>query len=262
MDRLFHLTPPALAALGDDAGGAAAAAPHGGTRGFLDETVRSLAREFKADRASLFLYDDAAGTATLRACVGYPMFGKATIVLRLGEGLVGRVLAERRPIYSEMASSMRGYVPHPNFPDEDVQTFLGIPLLRGRERVGAVSLRRRTGRPFLADEISAARAKVAELTDSVQSAGALLLAESRPAAVAARKGELRPTEQLVFRGTAVSNGWAMGPAHVATPAAHARLLGRPEPGAPPISFPPAVRSLEEASAIVEASLRKLGSEPR
>ena len=214
-------------------GAAPGAAAHGGTRGFLDETIRSLAAEFKADRASLFLYDDAAGTATLRACAGYPMFGKATIVLRLGEGLVGRVLAERRPIYSEMASSMRGYVPHPNFPDGDVQTFLGIPLLRGRERVGAVSLRRRTGHPFLADEISAARAKVAELTAAVQNAGALLLAESRPAS-AAGKGELRPTEQLVFRGTAVSNGWAMGPAHVATPAAHARLLGRPEPGAAPM----------------------------
>ena len=241
-------------------GAAPGAPPHGGTRGFLDETIRSLATEFKADRATLFLYDDAAGTATLRACVGYPLFGKATIVLRLGEGLVGRVLAERRPIYSEMASSMRGYQPHPNFPDNDVQTFLGIPLLRGRERVGAVTLRRRTGRPFLADEISAARAKVAELTAAVQSAGALLLAESRPAAAAAGKGELRPTEQLVFRGTAVSNGWAMGPAHVATPAALARLLGRREPGAAPVEFPPAVRSLEEATGIVEASLRQLAAD--
>ena len=265
MDRLLHfpIPPSAPPGGGSESGAAPAAgltAPHGGTLGFLDETVRLLAREFKADRASLFLYDDASGTARLRACVGYPMFGKAAIVLRLGEGLVGRVLAERRPIYSEMASSMRGYQPHPNFPDGDVQTFLGIPLLRGRERVGAVSLRRRTGHPFLADEISAARAKVAELTDAVQSAGALLLAEARPAAGAARKGELRPTEQMVFRGTAVSNGWAMGPARVVTPAALSRLFGRPEPGAPPVSFPPAVRSFEEAAAIVEKSLRRLGSE--
>ena len=258
MDRLLHIPTPPFAPLdGELAPGAAPDAPHGGTRGFLDETIRSLAREFKADRASLFLYDDAAGTATLRACVGYPMFGKATIVLRLGEGLVGRVLAERRPIYSEMASSMRGYLQHPNFPDADMQTFLGIPLLRGRERVGAVSLRRRTGHPFLADEISAARAKVAELTDAVQSAGALLLAESRPAA---RKGELRPGEQMVFRGTAVSNGWAMGPVHVSTPAALARLLGRPEPGAAPVEFPPAVRPLGDAVRIVEESLRGLASE--
>ena len=259
MTNLLHLPPPVRAASDETGGAAPGAPPHGGTRGFLDETVRALAREFRADRVSLFLYDEAAGLATLRACVGYPMFGKATIVLRLGEGLVGRVLAERRPIYSEMASSMRGYRPHPNFPDEDVQTFLGIPLLRGRERVGAISLRRRTGRPFLADEISAARAKVAELTASLQSAGALLLAESLPAAPRP-KGELRPSGQMVFHGTAVSNGWAMGPAHVATPAALARLLGRPAPGAPPVEFPPAVRSLEEAVRIVEESLRALASE--
>ena len=149
---------------------AAPPAPAVGTRRFLNETVRLFASSFKADRAALFLYENETNTLTLRAAFGYPMFGKATIVVKLGEGLAGRALAERRPIYSEMASSMRGYVAHPNFPDEDVQTFLGIPLLCGRERVGVLTLRRRTGHPFLADEISRARLRAASLATSIQNA--------------------------------------------------------------------------------------------
>ena len=195
---------------------AAPPSPAVGTRRFLDETVRLFASSFKADRAALFLYENETNTLTLRAAFGYPMFGKATIVVKLGEGLAGRALAERRPIYSEMASSMRGYVAHPNFPDEDVQTFLGIPLLCGRERVGVLTLRRRTGHPFLADEISRARLRAASLATSIQNAGALLLAGNAGSAGATGPGSLVPTEQLVFRGEAVSNGWAMGPVRVAS----------------------------------------------
>ena len=149
----------------------------GGSRAFLDSAVALFAKTFKADRAALYLYDEEANSLSMRAALGFPMFGKATIVVKLGEGLAGRALAERRPIYTEMASSMRGYVSHPNFPDGDTQTFLGIPLLRGRERIGVVALYRRTGHPFLAEEISAARLKASEMADAIQSAGARLLAE-------------------------------------------------------------------------------------
>ena len=226
---------------------AAPPSPAVGTRRFLDETVRLFASSFKADRAALFLYENETNTLTLRAAFGYPMFGKATIVVKLGEGLAGRALAERRPIYSEMASSMRGYVAHPNFPDEDVQTFLGIPLLCGRERVGVLTLRRRTGHPFLADEISRARLRAASLATSIQNAGALLLAGNAGSAGATGPGSLVPTEQLVFRGEAVSNGWAMGPVRVAK--------SRPGIGGGPL--PPAIRTLDEAVAIVEERLRQL-----
>ena len=224
-----------------------------GTRGFLDATVERFVREFRADRAQLFLYDEESNTLTLRAAHGYPAFGRATIVLKLGEGLSGRALAERRPIYTEMASTMRGYVDHPNFPDGDTQTFLGIPLLRGRERIGVLSLLRRTGHPFLAEEISSARLKAAEIAAAVQNAGALLLAE-HGAAAAAGKGILVPTEQMSFRGTAVSNGWAMGPVRVSKP--RPSLLGGPD--APPL--PPAVRGFDEAADLVEQTLRRLAED--
>ena len=243
----------------------------GGSRAYLDATVAMLAETFKADRAALYLYDEESNSIAMRAAFGFPMFGKAAVVVKLGEGLTGRALAERRPIYTEMASSMRGYVSHPNFPDGDVQTFLGIPLLRGRERIGVVALYRRTGHPFLAEEISAARLKVSAMADAIQNAGALLLAEhgaAAAAAMAARAGTIVPTEQIAFRGSAVSNGWAMGPVRVAkarpsllpaTPAAPGASPGA-APAPEPAPLPAAVRTLDEAVRIVEERLRVLAAD--
>ncbi len=229
--------------------------PHAGTGRFLADIVSSLAETFKADRCTLFLYDEKDGTLTMRAAHGFPMFGRAMVVLKLGEGVVGRVLAERRPIYSEMASTMRGYVSHANFPDDDVQTFLGIPLLRGRERVGVLVLHRRTGTPFLADEISAIRARAVELSASIQSAQALMLANAREVAGGEEtEGKLKVESQMVFRGESVSNGWAMGRCMV-----HKRVGLTIGDGADAV-YPPARRDLDEAIAIVEAHIRELTEE--
>ena len=229
--------------------------PSTGASRYLDEVLAMFVRDFGADRAALYLYDEKDGRFTMRSASGFPMFGQATISLKLGEGLVGRSLAERRPIYSEMASSMRGYIAHPNFPDGDTQTFLALPLLRGRERVGAVALYRRTGHPFLAEEISGARMKADEVAAAVQNAGALLMAAisaSVPGGAASRS-VLLPSEQMLFRGSAVSNGWAMGPLRVMRP----RSISGQAASSP---LPPAIRGLDEAVSIVEESLRRLAAD--
>ena len=225
--------------------------PPGGANRYLTTLAEELARQFKADRCTIYLYNEAECTYTMRAAYGYPMFGRATIVGKIGEGLTGRVLAERRPIYTETAASMRGYVPRPNFPDSEVQTFLGIPLLHGRDRVGAIVFRRRTGHPFLAEEISSMRTRASELTVSVQNANLLLMAEARGLRSPASKTQIAVHAQMVFRGAAVSNGWAMGPARIfkASP-----LLAFSTPDHPEVSqpeLPPAIRSLDEAVEIVD-----------
>jgi phosphotransferase system enzyme I (PtsP) len=223
----------------------------GGTKHFLDQAVNMFAHRFKCDACGLFLYDESNRTLTLRAAYGYPMFGKASIVLKAGEGLIGRCLAERRSIYTEMASTMRGYVRHHNFPDDDLQTFLGIPLLYGKERVGAIMLQRRTGVPFLAEEISAARLKAEELATRMQSANAMLLVENagRPPL---ESGPLNLTEETTFKGSAVSDGWAMGKVKVMSAANISGLLAENA-----ADYPEPIRSLSEAISIVEERFRQI-----
>ena len=229
--------------------------PKTGASRYLDEVLAMFVRDFGADRAALYLYDEKEERFTMRSAHGFPLFGQATVSLKLGEGLIGRVLAERRPIYSEMASSMRGYIAHPNFPDADTQTFLGLPLLRGRERVGAVALYRRTGHPFLAEEISRARLKADEVSEAVRSAGALIMAAATAASpsAAGHSAVLRPDSQMAFRGSAVSNGWAMGPLRVVRPRSISGETAHP-------ADTPAIRGFDEAVSLVEESLRRLAAD--
>ena len=231
--------------------------PATGASRYLGEVLEMFVRDFGADRAALYLWSEKEDRYTMRAAHGFPMFGQATISLKLGEGLVGRSLAERRPIYTERASSMRGYLAHPNFPDGDTQTFLALPLLRGRERVGAIALYRRTGHPFLAEEISGARLKSDEVAAAVQNAGALLLAAFTAGSPAAASRQIiRPEGQMVFRGSAVSNGWAMGPLRVIRP----RSLETVAAGDGSMPAPVAIRSIDEAVGIVEENLRRLAED--
>lgn len=112
------------------------ALPPDAKRQFLDQAAGTFHESFGCDRCGLYLYDDETRELALRAARGYEMFGKASIVLKLGEGLVGRALAERRAIYTEAAATMPGYIRHHNFPDDHLQTFLAIPLLKiGRAHV-------------------------------------------------------------------------------------------------------------------------------
>lgn len=222
-----------------------------GTKQFLENSVHLFANMYKCDRCCLYLYDDETRTITLKAADGCEMFGKASIVLKLGEGLVGRALAERRPIYTEMASAMRGYVRHHNFPDDELQTFLAIPMLCGKDRVGAVVLQRRTGTPFLAEEISAARLKAAELANSIQNANALILAEDSSSKVP-RAEKLVLTEEMTFSGSAVSHGWAMAEVRLFSETSVSALLNQNV-----TTYPEAKRSLEEAIVIVEKRLNDI-----
>lgn len=224
---------------------------HRGSRQFLENAVNIFADLYKCDACCLYLYDDSSRLITLKAARGYAMFGKASIVLKIGEGLVGRALAERRPIYTEMASTMRGYVHHHNFPDDELQTFLGVPLLCGKERVGAIVLQRRTGTPFLAEEISAARLKAAELANSIQNANALLQAEDN----ASKDDSQEPlilTEETSFAGKSASLGWAMAAVKTFSETSVSALLSDRV-----TTYPPAKRSLNDAVLLVEKRLNTI-----
>ena len=222
-----------------------------GSREFLKRALELFAEKYQSDKCMFFLYNDTTRQLSLKVSIGYPMSDQATIVMKLGEGLAGRALAERRTIYTEMASTMRGYLAHHHFPDDGYQTFLGIPLLRGKDRVGVIVLRRPTGTPFLAEEISSAKQKAADLASAIQNAGALLSLESARDDAEIAKKPFVVNEELALRGIAVSNGWGIGSAHIFYRNPSARVV---DGKLPADHGQKAVRSIDEAVGIVEKNI--------
>lgn len=219
-----------------------------GTQAFLQNVLDYFVNTYNAAKGSIFIYDNITREFTQKAAHGFPMFPKARIVLKLGEGLIGRALAERRTIYTESASSMRGYIRHHNFPDDETQTYLAIPLLQGKERVGAILLLRFTGEPFLAEEISSIRENANEVVSAIQNASALISIESAKRDIEKGMRPLEITGELSYRGSSVSHGWGIGSAHI-----FARKYSRLNPNQLPKET---VRSIDEAIELVESMLKK------
>ncbi|MGI5868609.1 MAG: phosphoenolpyruvate--protein phosphotransferase [Kiritimatiellia bacterium] len=226
-------------------GAAAPALPMDAKGKFLDHAIESFYESFPCEQCSLYLYDDDTRELAMQAARGVEMFGKASIVLKLGEGLVGRALAERRAIYTEAAATMPGYIRHHNFPDDHLQTLLAIPLLSGKERIGVVALQRKTGTPFQAEEISDARIKAAELASAIQNATVLCVAAGGSGHVGVHAKFVAGVE-TVFMGNVVSKGCAIAESrHLAASEFNDLLAGKVD------IHPEARRSLTEAVALVE-----------
>lgn len=220
-----------------------------GTQAFLQNVLEYFVNTYSAVKGSIFIYDNVTREFTQKAAYGFPMFPKARIILKIGEGIIGRSLAERRTIYTESAASMRGYIRHHNFPDDDTQTYLAVPLLQGKERVGAILLLRPTGEPFLAEEISSIRENANDVVSAIQNASALISIESAKRDIEKGMRPLEITGELSYRGSSVSHGWGIGVAHI-----FARKYSRLTSAQ--LSTAKTVRSIDEAIELVEKKLKE------
>ena len=220
-----------------------------GTQAFLQNVLEYFVNTYSVVKGSIFIYDNVTREFTQKAAYGFPMFPKARIILKIGEGIIGRSLAERRTIYTESAASMRGYIRHHNFPDDDTQTYLAVPLLQGKERVGAILLLRPTGEPFLAEEISSIRENANDVVSAIQNASALISIESAKRDIERGMRPLEITGELSYRGSSVSHGWGIGVAHI-----FARKYSRLTSAQ--LSTAKTVRSIDEAIELVEKKLKE------
>lgn len=220
-----------------------------GTQAFLQNVLEYFVNTYSVVKGSIFIYDNVTREFTQKAAYGFPMFPKARIILKIGEGIIGRSLAERRTIYTESAASMRGYIRHHNFPDDDTQTYLAVPLLQGKERVGAILLLRPTGEPFLAEEISSIRENANDVVSAIQNASALISIESAKRDIEKGMRPLEITGELSYRGSSVSHGWGIGVAHI-----FARKYSRLTSAQ--LSTAKTVRSIDEAIELVEKKLKE------
>jgi phosphotransferase system enzyme I (PtsP) len=210
-------------------------------QGVMDRLVEHLCMRWAASWCSVFLFDETNQRLTLRSGHGAPAALVGKVTFSLGEGLAGRALADRRPIYTVKATQEPGFVALPELPSKDHETLLAVPILRGEERIGVLALQRPTGIPFRPEEISGLRTAASQMAGALESARALLLVETK-----AKQHDMSPlviTEQRLFRGTSVTKGVAIGVTRVLARTRAANTLEDCRQG---IDCPPALRTLDEA----------------
>ncbi|NOX74371.1 MAG: GAF domain-containing protein, partial [Alphaproteobacteria bacterium] len=117
----------------------------------LDKITNLIADALAAEVCSIYLLRDPK-TLELCATEGLNPDSVHQTRLRIGEGLVGRVALEARPINTPDATKARGFRYMPETGEEIFSSFLGVPIQRLGEMLGVLVVQTKDARTFSDDE--------------------------------------------------------------------------------------------------------------
>jgi len=119
----------------------------------LDRLTHLIADSMGTEVCSVYLLVD---NKTLELCAteGLDLASVHKTRLRIGEGLVGLVAKDAKPINTDDAPSQAGFRFMPETGEERYSSFLGVPIQRLGETLGVLVVQSRVPRLFSDDEIS------------------------------------------------------------------------------------------------------------
>ncbi len=120
----------------------------------LNKTVQLIAANMVAEVCSLYVLH-ADGVLELYATEGLKPEAVHQATLTVGQGLVGTIAAEARPLNLADAQSHPAYRYIPETGEERFNAFLGVPLLRAGRTLGVLVVQNAAHRTYHAEEVEA-----------------------------------------------------------------------------------------------------------
>jgi phosphotransferase system enzyme I (PtsP) len=183
----------------------------------LDMVARIIAVSMVAEVCSLYLARKS-GEMELFATEGLDPAAVHVTRMKPGEGLVGEIMRQGRPLNLSDAPAHPAFSYRPETGEDPFHSFLGVPLLRGGRVVGVIVVQNRTSRVYGEDEVEDLQIIAMVLAEMV-AAGDLI----DPTQL--KDVELAPQRPERLRGQKLADGLALGVAvlHEA-PVAISKLL--------------------------------------
>lgn len=175
---------------------------------FLHRVVTIVSNRLKTSVCSIYLFEETEEELVLRATIGLSPAAVNSVRMKEGEGLVGTSMKELRPILDNHASSNPQFKPFNNIGEEKYDCFLAIPIRRGIERIGVLTVQREKRKPFKENDIVALTAVASQLAGTFENAQFLLALHAGGDSVFETHGE----QMELITGTPASPGMAVGPA--------------------------------------------------
>jgi phosphotransferase system enzyme I (PtsP) len=172
-----------------------------GAQARLNRIVSLIAANVVAEVCSIYVTRDD-GVLELFASEGLAPEAVHVTTMRPGEGLVGLVVEEAKPVNLANARAHPAFSYKPETGEEIYQSFLGVPILRLGNVLGVLVVQNRTSRLYSEDEIEALQTTAMVLAETIASAE-LQTAASPGTATAAR----RPVR---LQGSPLSEGVGLG----------------------------------------------------
>ena len=195
----------------------------------LGNIVALVAKRMGTEVCSIYLFDDDGETLRLRASKGLSARSVGKVAMKLGEGLTGLAVEERRVVSIPEPHNHPRYRYFKETGEERYHSFLGIPLFDRKSPIGVIVIQTKEPRTFTNEEISALSTIAfqissivinARLLDSIRQKEeesrrvAIELEKARTTFLHNKKKKKAKDQQTILRGTVAYPGLATGPAHV------------------------------------------------
>ncbi len=229
--------------------------------GLLQKIVEMIAVHMDADVCSIYLFYEDSQELVLKATCGLDSSSIGRVSMKIGDGLTGVALRDLRPVCEGNAASHPDYRHFEGTGEEKYPSFMAVPILRGRERIGVMTLQSRQKDYFSEPDVNVFRAITSQLATTVEMANLLIAIErARPESPGRGKG---PDIKFV-KGLVGAEGLAVGEALVIARNSLDELLARQVPGASTLEdFRRAVaateQELEQVQQGVEEKLADVAS---
>lgn len=170
----------------------------------LDAFVDVIASSLIADVCSVYLRRDG---GELELCSTVGLAQDAVHVTRMGatEGLVGEVARTAEPLNEADARTHPSFSYQPQTQEDDLATFLGVPMLRGGRLLGVLTVQNRARRVYEEEEVEALQTAAMVLAEVMVDLAAADAAQLSGIAV-------RPSSTVHRVGRGLAEGLAIGPA--------------------------------------------------
>ena len=130
--------------------------------------------------------------------------------MKLTEGLTGLALKELRAICEKNASRNPHFKHFPGIGEEQYESFLAVPIVRGQTRIGVVVVQNKQKDYFTEDDVKAFKAITSQLANTIETAKVLMtFREKATPTKTVPMGELK-----LVKGRVGSQGFAFAEALV------------------------------------------------
>lgn len=141
---------------------------------FLQKITAMVTRHMECEVCSIYLYYADQHELVLKATTGLNPASVDKVRMKIGEGLTGMALKEKRPICEGQAKHNPHFRFFPGIGEENFESFLAVPILRGSVEIGAMVIQSQKKNYFSTEDIQVFRTITTQLAATIETARLLI----------------------------------------------------------------------------------------
>jgi len=141
---------------------------------FLQKITTMITRHMECEVCSIYLYYADQHELVLKATKGLNPESIGKVRMKIGEGLTGMALKEKRPICEGQAKNNPNFRFFPGIGEERFESFLAVPIMRGTVEIGVMVIQSEKKDYFSSEDIQVFRAITTQLAATIETARLLI----------------------------------------------------------------------------------------